>query len=285
MLAFELERPLMKAGRAVELEAWMKLRIVTISARIFMVLAKASLNIPGGMSPLGNPFSPNYQKFSGKPSDGETGLVSLETTLQCILGLQNDILGWEKDHCDKLNLNCVQILLGKQKLPTDSDCAFALDTAIDAHNKLVVSAINRASYLLTLSGNSPTSTHPLRTKSGVPSLTNSNDISSVASMNISPSTSVDNIRFLAPQRIVATADCPESDLDHSGPRSCKEFTLRLFGHTVKVTWSLPLIRSSEAGNREEKEKIRVYVNVLLNMANGMANWMINSRRYAVKKAN
>ena len=111
ILAFELERPLMKAGRGVELEAWMKLRVVTISgtyhsirvvspssfndrsARIFMVLAKASLNIPGGMSPLGNPFSPNYQRFSEEPNDGATELVCLETTLQCILGLQNDILG------------------------------------------------------------------------------------------------------------------------------------------------------------------------------------------------
>lgn len=176
-------------------------------------------------------------------------------------------------------------MLGNQQFPTDSDCAFALDTAIDAHNKLVVCAINKASHLLTLSGSPTTSTHPLRTESGVPSLTNSNDISSVASMNISPSTSVDNIHFLAPQRIVATADCPESDSEDSGPHSCKEFTLRLFGHTVKVTWSLPLIRSSEAGNREEKEKIRVYVNVLLNMANGMANWMINSRRYAIKREN
>lgn len=324
VLAFELERPLMKAGRDVELEAWMKLRIVTISgtyhsirvispsrfndrsARIFMVLAKASLNIPGGMSPLGNPFSTKYQKFPGKQSDGETELVSLETTLQCILGLQNDILGWcltrklgfnpgltdyfsgwEKDHCEKLNLNCVQILLGKRRLQTDSDCASALDTAIDVHNKLVVSVISRASELLmTLSGISTASAHPLQSESGVPSLTNSNSTSSVASTNTPRSIPADNLRFLTPQRIVATADCLESDSTNDpGLCSGKEFTFRLFGHTVKVTWSLPLTRSSEASNPEEKEKIRVYVNVLLNMANGMANWMVNSRRYAVKRKN
>lgn len=134
VLAFELERPLMKAGRSVELEAWMKLRIVTISgtyhpirvispspfnnrsARIFMVLAKASLNIPGGMSPLGNPFSPNYQKFSGKPSDGETGLVSLETTLQCILGLQNDILGRCLTRKLDLNLNLLTLFQDGRKI-------------------------------------------------------------------------------------------------------------------------------------------------------------------------
>ena len=190
--------------------------------------------------------------------------------------------GWEKDHCEKLNLNCVQILLGKQRLPTDDDCASALDTAIDVHNKLVVSATNRASGLLTLSGSAIISANPPQGGSVIPSPTNSTSPSSVASM-ISPSTSIDNLLSSAPERTVAVADCLEKD--DSGPYSCKEFTLRLFGHTVKVTWSLPLTRSSGAGNREEKEKIRVYVNVLLNMANGMANWMVNSRRYAVQGKN
>jgi len=58
-----------------------------------MILARASLNIPGGMSRLGNPLLNDYQRYTGKRTEGETELVCLETTLQCILGLQNDILG------------------------------------------------------------------------------------------------------------------------------------------------------------------------------------------------
>lgn len=58
-----------------------------------MILAKASLNIPGGMSRLGNPLLVDYEKYTGKTIKGETEIVRLEATLQCILGLQNDILG------------------------------------------------------------------------------------------------------------------------------------------------------------------------------------------------
>ena len=71
----------------------LSLRLLTNLARPFMILARASLNIPGGMSRLGNPLLADYQRYTGKAAEGETVLVCLETTLQCILGLQNDILG------------------------------------------------------------------------------------------------------------------------------------------------------------------------------------------------
>lgn len=58
-----------------------------------MFLAKVSLDIPGGMSQLGNPLLPGYVKYNGKHDDGESDMICLEATLQCILGLQNDILG------------------------------------------------------------------------------------------------------------------------------------------------------------------------------------------------
>jgi len=66
-----------------------------------MVLARASLKLPGEMSPLGNPFSPVYQPYPTSGSEeAENTLVRLETTMQCILGLQNDILGLSPPHRD-----------------------------------------------------------------------------------------------------------------------------------------------------------------------------------------
>ena len=56
-----------------------------------MVLAKASLGILSGMSPLGNPFSTEYTQVNVR--DAENDLIQLETTMQTVLGLQNDILG------------------------------------------------------------------------------------------------------------------------------------------------------------------------------------------------
>jgi hypothetical protein len=100
-------------GRAFSLKEWMDLRVITISgiliplprlnsdhtlslitctARPFMVLARASLGLPA------------------KPGSIYGVINQMEAHVQIILGLQNDILGWPKDHTDQNSLNAIEVL-------------------------------------------------------------------------------------------------------------------------------------------------------------------------------
>lgn len=191
------------------------------------------------------------------------------------------MVGWEKDNHDNLYLNCVQILAAKAS--SNSDYGFALDTAIEVHNHLVISAVNRASALFggdkRIASPKRTSTSQSRRESLVPSLTNSKVTSAIHTTDISPRAS---LRPTTPQPIerevveVDILNDRDSDL-----YSLKEVSFRFFRCTVKVSWSLSQ-RSSIVEGPTEIERTRQYVGILLNMANGMANWMINSKRYAVK---
>ncbi|RPB22706.1 hypothetical protein L211DRAFT_869186 [Terfezia boudieri ATCC MYA-4762] len=291
--AFTVERPLFNAGKRVILEDWMNLRVVTISARPFMILARASLNIPGGMSILGNPLLDGYQRYTGKQTETETELGCLESTLQCILGLQNDILGWEKDNAENLNLNCIQILIaqGKDSMnPTDT-YKLSLTTAIEAHNQLVISAVSRAFEILNGSRNIPDNSS--RRESLVPSLCSS-DVGNIAngrvSAEASPGTStVDLCSPTTQQQQPREAEVDIVDTDSEAEsRSTREVSFCLFGQAAKFSQSITEISCREARalihDQEQIERKRIcqYVRVLLNMANGMANWMIACKRYAVK---
>ncbi|KAF3909858.1 hypothetical protein ABW21_db0205535 [Orbilia brochopaga] len=79
LYAFEGERPLLdqfaKGDGKVKLADWMVLRLVTIS-----------------------------------DLEWEEDVSRLEVLAQCAMGLENDILGWEKDHAEENILNSVEIL-------------------------------------------------------------------------------------------------------------------------------------------------------------------------------
>ncbi|KAF3932048.1 hypothetical protein ABW20_dc0104722 [Dactylellina cionopaga] len=126
LYAFEGERPLLdqfkKGEENVKLADWMVLRLVTISARPFMVLARASLGLQPNLSPFGNTIR---STVSGLPTrrqrsdsaqtftpdlEWEEDISRLEVLAQCAMGLENDILGWEKDHTERNILNSVEIL-------------------------------------------------------------------------------------------------------------------------------------------------------------------------------
>ncbi|KAF3172734.1 hypothetical protein TWF225_010020 [Orbilia oligospora] len=126
LYAFEGERPLLnqfkKADDHVKLTDWMVLRIVTISARPFMVLARASLGLQPGLSQAGNTakgVSQDAPTRRGRSDSARTftpdleweeEISRLEVLAQCAMGLENDILGWEKDHAEGNILNSVEIL-------------------------------------------------------------------------------------------------------------------------------------------------------------------------------
>ena len=263
-----------------------------------MVLAKASLGIPCEPSPMGNPFSTNYIKFSRSQGELESDLSRLETTLQCVLGLQNDILGvypqilkmnvascwypnvtagWEKDHHEGLNLNAVQILIANWGASTDSDYALALSTVIDAHNQLVISLVDRASELVT-SNDSRLLSYSNIPGWPLPSLVNSG----VATMESTPRSSDDLPPPPTPVvRPVEEVDIVDSDIDDCDDSLLQKTAVafRLFGRTVKLSWELT--RPEYPVANDEAERMRQYINVLLNMANGMATWMISSKRYAL----
>ena len=86
-----------------------------------MVLARASL----GLSP--SPTIPLYSCAHQFPL-----ITQLQSLTQIILGLQNDILGWEKDHlaCNPLNAIAVLIRDGY-------DATAAFEQVLLAHNDLV----------------------------------------------------------------------------------------------------------------------------------------------------
>ena len=174
----------------------------------------------------------------------------------------------------------------------------SLTTAIEAHNQLVISAVSRASELL--GGNRNTPEYPSRRESLVPSLCPSDVchiINGPVSAEASPETSaVDLCSRAVQQQQPREAEVDILDTD-SEAGSTKEVPLRLFGRAAKISWTTPHRQSiTETQGREartlindqeqiERERTYQYVRVLLNMANGMANWMVACKRYAVKNKN
>ena len=94
---------------------WLELRVITISARPFMVLLRASLGLPSALD-----------------TTAYCHINQMQVLVQAILGLQNDILGWQKDHEEGNALNAVEILIQDGKRPKD-----AMVQILDAHNDIV----------------------------------------------------------------------------------------------------------------------------------------------------
>jgi hypothetical protein len=100
------------------MQDWLALRIVTISARPFFVLFRAGLGLPLHLnSSLGS---------------ADNSLIKMQFIMQSILGLQNDIIGWEKDHKAGHKFNAVEILVNKGILPVQ-----AFDKVLSSHNDLM----------------------------------------------------------------------------------------------------------------------------------------------------
>ncbi|PWW78231.1 hypothetical protein C7212DRAFT_352543 [Tuber magnatum] len=145
ILGFRAERPLLgnNSTSKIDLAEWMRVRIITISVRPFMIIARASLGLDPTLSPLGNPLAENYQDLlrTSKESN-RNNLAKVECLLQLIMGLQNDIIGWDKDHKTRTPLNTIQILI---KGGTGRTKALAQVVAI--HNELVEHLANYGDWV------------------------------------------------------------------------------------------------------------------------------------------
>lgn len=173
------------------------------------------------------------------------------------------------------------------------DYRLALIGAIEVHDQLVISALSRASKMWGCNkSNISLKESPVNQSQRnpvVPSLiTNkttrkATTATTAAATNISP-----RISHIGLQPVITEVNTDEAEFLE------KEVSFRIFGCTVKILWSPPTVKAPQRSmeslrNRnvsnfdQDQERIRQYVRVLLNMANGMANWMVNSKRYAVKK--
>ncbi|KAK4891167.1 hypothetical protein LTR27_010241 [Elasticomyces elasticus] len=105
-------------GRKISMREWMAQRIITISTRPFMVLFRAQLDLPTDLTV--------------SLASGSEKLGQLQLLLQAVLGLENDILGWEKDHQEQNPLNAIEVLIsgGEHK-------SGAFHKVLDAHNDLM----------------------------------------------------------------------------------------------------------------------------------------------------
>ena len=88
-------------------------------ARPFMVLARAALGLPCDLG-------------TGPDSSSTVWLSQVQYLVQAILGLQNDILGWEKDFQTGNQLNAIQVLI-RDGTPAST----AFQHVLHTHNQLV----------------------------------------------------------------------------------------------------------------------------------------------------
>lgn len=124
---FRQERPLLETP-SIPMAAWMHLRIVTISIRPFLILSRADLGLSPTVHRAGNPLEtslPTSLAFL-------TPLRKVEILLQLIMGLQNDILGWEKDAATENPLSAIQIEIAQGR-----SARVALTHTVRTHNELV----------------------------------------------------------------------------------------------------------------------------------------------------
>lgn len=106
-------------GQDFKMKDWIQLRLLTISARPFMVIVRASL----GLTPtLEVATTPRIQQ--------------LQILAQAAMGLQNDILGWQKDHREGNPLNAVEVLI---RYGLSKENAFT--ETLSAHNCIVRSLL------------------------------------------------------------------------------------------------------------------------------------------------
>ncbi|KAI9764176.1 MAG: hypothetical protein M1840_008658 [Geoglossum simile] len=116
--------------RNFSLREWIDLRQSTISARPFMVLVRASLGL-----------ACNLDYDTDRTSDDR--IHQVQTLVQSVLGLQNDLLGWEKDHRMKNPLNAVEVLIRGGMEASD-----AYSEVLQSHNHLMRVLLRVAQQLM-----------------------------------------------------------------------------------------------------------------------------------------
>jgi hypothetical protein len=119
--ALQSEKPL--HGQRFSMNEWIRLRILTISARPFMVLARAGLGLPTDLNDIAT--SPRINQ--------------MQVLVQSVTGLQNDLLGWQKDHVEK-NPMCVVEIMIRDGTPNLE----AFEATLLAHNDVVRALLNLA---------------------------------------------------------------------------------------------------------------------------------------------
>ena len=128
--AFRSERPLVTEAYSDPynaLKTWMSLRNISISIRPFMILARAGLGLPATYQP--GKFLRLWDHKKAEKNVSE--MKQMELAVATCIGLQNDLIGWEKDAADKNILNSVEIL---RLIPSVSSRQ-AFDAVEDTHNK------------------------------------------------------------------------------------------------------------------------------------------------------
>ncbi|KAI5853773.1 hypothetical protein BZA05DRAFT_335943 [Tricharina praecox] len=139
LTGFREERPLLETNRIAMYE-WMRVRAITISVRPFLILARADLGLMPVISHLGNPLDSGYLDVAATIDKANmSNLRKVECMLQLIMGLQNDILGWEKDYKTENPLSAIQILIKCGSKPN-----IAVARVIDTHNELVRRCVQHA---------------------------------------------------------------------------------------------------------------------------------------------
>ena len=105
-------------GLSFSMRDWIQLRLITISARPFMVLVRASLGLPATL----NFASPRINQ--------------IEVIVQVVMGLQNDLIGWQKDHTEDNHMNAVEVLIRQGYSREDG-----FTETLAAHNDLMRSLL------------------------------------------------------------------------------------------------------------------------------------------------
>ncbi|KAK6355922.1 hypothetical protein TWF718_000300 [Orbilia javanica] len=255
LYAFEGERPLLnqfkKAEDHVKLADWMVLRVVTISARPFMVLARASLGLQPGLSQAGNTakgISLDTPTRRGRSDSARTftpdleweeEISRLEVLAQCAMGLENDILGWEKDHAEENILNSVEILF-----QTYQHRQSAMREMVLMHNYTVNQLCTQADILL-------------------------------------PKYSMENSTPpISPARTLFNVKTPRSPLSPVGSFPTPIGSPTDTEHTSKF-FGLVRSKTSKPDQTAELTAQAQYIMVLLGFVKGMAIWTSKAKRYAV----
>lgn len=108
--------------------------------RPFLILARADLGLSPTVSRFGDPLHAGYAHLVARANAARIDpLTKVECHLQLVMGLQNDILGWEKDSLAENPLNAIQILI---QHGVAAPAAMADVTRM--HNRLVESCIAHA---------------------------------------------------------------------------------------------------------------------------------------------
>ncbi|KAH0559593.1 hypothetical protein GP486_003887 [Trichoglossum hirsutum] len=95
-----------------------------------MVLVRASLNLPCNL---------DY----GIDRTRDNRIHQIQTLVQAVLGLQNDLLGWEKDHRTRNPLNAVEVLIRDGVEASD-----AFSEVLQSHNHLMRVLLRSARQLM-----------------------------------------------------------------------------------------------------------------------------------------